>query len=241
MTDRQEIRDRRRKRKKQKRLNAILIITGAVFVLVSILMLAWIRQELDQSDDFIQPVINPRPMQDRNAMGDPDALVLIEVFSDFTCVHCRTFALITGEEISLKYVATGQVYFVFNSVGSILGHPNAAYAAEAAYCAGDQDFFWEFHDLLYANQSILFSNINRKIDKIMISFAELLGLDLDRFDSCLVHKQFQDDVHQDQVEAHQAGIIETPSILINGKLFQGNWADGELEAAIDTALENENR
>ena len=240
MTDRQEIRDRRRKRKKQKRLNAILIITGAVFVLVSILMLAWIRQELDQSDDFIQPVINPRPMQDRNAMGDPDALVMIEVFSDFTCVHCRTFALTTGEEISLKYVATGQVYFVFNSVGSILGHPNAAYTAEAAYCAGDQDFFWEFHDLLYANQSILFSNINRKIDKIMISFAELLGLDLDRFDSCLVHKQFQDDVHQDQVEAHQAGIIETPSILINGKLFQGNWADGELEAAIDTALENEN-
>ena len=69
----------------------------------------------------------------------------------------------------------------YNSVGSMLGHPNSLTTIEAAYCAGDQNKFWEFHDLIFANQSALFANFNQKLNKTFDAYAESLGLDVDAF------------------------------------------------------------
>lgn len=241
MTDRQEIGTRLKKQNKQQRLNVIVMIVGAAVILAAILMIPLMMQFVGQSDDFVQPTLNHRPMQNGNTMGDPNAPVIIEEFSDFTCAHCRTFAITKADEIAVKYVSTGQVYFVFNSVGNMLGHPNSILSAEAAYCAGDQNRFWEFHDLLYANQPTLFANINRNLDKSMVTLAESLVLDMARFKSCMDQDKYKNVIQSDQIDAFQAGIEETPSFVINGELFSGNWVNGELEAAIEAALADANQ
>lgn len=236
MSTRQEIRARRQKRRQQQRLTTMFIIVGVVLIMAAVLMLPTIREIITPVGDFIRPEINPRYMADGNRAGDPNAPVKIVEFSDFGCGHCANFALSTGEIIFEQYVSTGLVQIVYNSVGSMLGHPNSITTIEAAYCAGDQNKFWEFHDLIYANQADLFANINKKIDKTMIAFAESLSMDIDAFKGCLDSNKYDSEIAEDFSEAVQAGVDSTPSFLINGELKIGNIPLVEFQAAIEAEL-----
>ncbi len=223
-------------RRQQQRLIVLVVITGVVLILLALVMTPFFRRRFSSRNELVQPPLIMHPQAQGNAMGDPDAPVIVQEYSDFGCSHCRSYAFTRAEEIAAQFIATGQVYFVYNSVGSMLGHPNSVPAAEAAYCAGDQDHFWDYHDLLYANQSALFANINQKIDRALLDLAEILSLDLARFQACLDQDSFIEQVQADQVAAFQADILETPSFTINGELFRGDWTRGELEAAIEAAL-----
>lgn len=236
MANRQDIRDRRRKQKQRQRVVTMLIVVGVVFILAAVLMLPSITAAVTPVAEFVQPPLNPRPMANANAVGDPNAPVVILGFSDFGCSHCGVFAQTTGEEIIQNYVATGQVYFVYHSVGSLLGNPNSTATAEAAYCAGDQNKFWEYHDILFANQVDLFSNINKKLDKTFSAYAQSLEMDVDAFESCLSSNQYQDEIQQDLIDARQAGINSTPSFLINGELVVGHLPYQEFQALIEAKL-----
>jgi protein-disulfide isomerase len=127
-------------------------------------------------------------MVDRNTMGDPNAPVVIKEFSDFQCAFCRQFFLETEKPLLEQYVSTGKVYFIYRTLGSWLG-PGSQYAAEAAYCAGDQDMFWEYHDALFNNQGRMgFSPVN------LIQLADDLGMDLNEFEACVKSYKYRDRV-----------------------------------------------
>lgn len=82
--------------------------------------------------------------------GNPDARVMIAEFSDFQCPFCQRWVQqsmgplreVIGDDVALAFM-----HFPLTQI-----HPNAAYASFAAVCAGDQDHFWEMHDLLFALQ-----------------------------------------------------------------------------------------
>lgn len=82
--------------------------------------------------------------------GNPDAPVMIAEFSDFQCPFCQRWVQASMEplrEVIGEDVALAFMHFPLTQI-----HPNAAYASFAAICAGDQDNFWEMHDLLFARQ-----------------------------------------------------------------------------------------
>ncbi len=236
MQSRQAIQERRRKRKQQQRVTVILVVSGFALILAAILVIPTVQRSLTPLGEIIVPDLSSRPNASGNAMGDPDAPVVIEEFSDYGCGHCADFAQSTGELIAETYVADGQVYFISRSVGSMLSPTTSPQLAEAAYCAGDQNKYWEYHDLIYANQIALYSSQNALVDRYMQSFAEELSLDMDAFNTCLDDNKFQDQVQQDQLDAAQAGINSTPSFLINGQLVIGNRPAEEFQAIIDAAL-----
>ncbi len=236
MQSRSAIQERRRKRKKQQRVTTILVVSGVALIIAAFLMLPTIQRSLTPLGEITVPELSSRPNAVGNAMGDPNAPVVIEEFSDFGCGHCGNFATGTGELIANTYVADGQVYFVSRSVGSMLSQTTSPTLTEAAYCAGDQGKFWEYHDLIYANQIALYSSQNAPVDRNMQSFAEELSLDLDTFNSCMDGDKYQEQIQQDQLDAMQAGINSTPSFLINGQLVVGNRPAEEFQAVIDAAL-----
>ena len=93
-------------------------------------------------------------------------------------------------------------------------HPNAQKAAEATECANDQGKFWEYQDLLYANQSAL--------DVASLkSYAAQLGLDTATFDQCLDGGQKTAEVQKDQQDGASYGVQGTPAFFINGRLVSG--------------------
>lgn len=93
-------------------------------------------------------------------------------------------------------------------------HPNAQKAAEATECADDQGKFWEYHDLLFANQSAL--------DVASLKgYAAQLGLDTGTFDDCLDTGKNASEVQKDLQDGQSYGVGGTPAFFINGRLVSG--------------------
>src|SRR6266849_8758350 len=107
--------------------------------------------------------------------GNPKARVMIVEFSDFQCPYCSQ-VVTTLKSVLAKHQDTVALAFRDMPVTQI--HPQAMMAAEAARCAGEQGKFWEYHDLLFTNQS--------KLDRPgLIAKAQTLKLDEKQFDACL--------------------------------------------------------
>ena len=236
MSNREAILNRRRKRRQQQRLITIMIVAGVALIALAIILLPTLQRALTPLGEFVVPDSQPRPMADGNAMGDPNAPVVIYEFSDFGCSHCADFALGTGELITRDYVATGDVYLVSQSVGNMLNNPLTQLAAEAAYCAGDQNQYWEYHDIIYTNQSMLFYGGLRFIDNYLEAFGETLGLNMAEFNACLSDGKHSQRVLADGNEARSFGINGTPSFVINGEVISGNLPYAEFQRVINEAL-----
>ncbi len=109
--------------------------------------------------------------------------------------------------------------------------PESLWAAEASECAAEQDAFWEFHDLLYENQSgAEFSKDNLKL------FAETLGLDQETFDQCLDSGKYTAVVQQEVELSRQLDVQSTPVFLINGVQIIGAQPYESFEQVIESLL-----
>lgn len=187
------------------------------------------------------PINGPRtpspashPAQHANTMGDPNAPVKIIEYADFQCPYCRAFWQDTEPQIVETYVKTGKVYYEYRSVGAFIG-PESASAAEAAYCAGDQGEFWQYHDLLYTNWTG--ENVGDFSSANLQKFATSLGLDETAFNGCLSGGKYLERLQQDVNNARSAGVRATPSFLINGKMIKGAQPFPVFQQAIEAALQ----
>ncbi len=184
--------------------------------------------------NVVVPQPRQHPQANANAMGDPNAPVKIIEYADFQCPYCLRYWEQTEPQIIQAYIATGKVYYEYRSVGAFIG-PDSASAAEAAYCAGDQNQFWNYHDVLYANWTG--ENAGDFSADRLKQYASLIGLNLDQFESCLANGNHADQVNQDVADAKADGIRATPSFLINGQLLEGAQPFSAFQQMIDAALQ----
>jgi protein-disulfide isomerase len=180
--------------------------------------------------DIATPAPRSHPNENFNTIGDPNAPVFIQVFSDFQCSHCRNFYNDNEEIIIQNYVETGLVYMEYHSFGDFDGtQPDSSRSAQAAYCAGDQGKFFEMHDYIFENYGTGYSE--RRLE----AMAELIGMDVNQFSECLSSEKYLDMVRADGDLADQVGVRGTPSFLVNGFMVEGNDML-TLQAEIERAL-----
>lgn len=161
----------------------------------------------------VEPGAGPRrevSVDDDPGIGSPDAPIIMIEFSDFQCPYCGRFATTTLDPILESY--GDYIYFVYRDF-PILG-PESTNAAIAAQCANDQEQFWAFHDLLFANQQ----NLNRAT---YLDFAGQLNLEIDTFTGCLDNESYLEEVQQDSATAQELGATGTPTFFINGRYVSG--------------------
>ena len=205
---------------------AIVIIGGLIY---------WMQQTrmVQATANFQAPSILKTPaITDGKTWGPADAPVVIQEFSDFQCPYCGQFAIGTSQQIIEKYGDTGQVRFEFNHY-AFLG-PECIRAAEAAECANEQNTFWDYHDTLFLNQNG--ENRGTFNDAILKSFAALIGLDEQAFNTCLDSDKYQDEIEASFANGVELGVKSTPSFIINGELVAGALPFAEFERVIDAAL-----
>ena len=107
---------------------------------------------------------------------------------------------------------------------------DAALAARAAQAQGK---FWEYHDLIYANQSS--GNSGGYSEESLTALAEEAGLDVDRFRRDLESARYEAAVQADFEEGQGLGISGTPTFFINGSVLVGLQPLATFEEAIEEA------
>lgn len=83
-------------------------------------------------------------------MGNQNAPVTIVEFADFQCPFCEKFFTDTEGQIINNYVKTGKAKFAFRNYSFLGADSNTL--AEGAYCAQEQNKFWQYHDFIYSHQ-----------------------------------------------------------------------------------------
>ena len=150
-------------------------------------------------------------------LGAPDAPVTIVEFGDYQCHQCHNWFLDTKPMIMRDYIETGKVNLVFVDF-AFLGRDSPK-AAEATYCADDQNKYWEYHDSLYTAQESTIDNGWANSERLK-AFAFNLNLDMDLFNECLDSGKYSKRVQYNSQEARDNGVRGTPGFFIIGPDFQ---------------------
>jgi len=172
--------------------------------------------------------------------GNPESPVVVVEFSDFQCPACQQHALEIQPEIDKALVDNGEIMWVFKHL-PLQEHPQSLIASVAAECAADQDEFWEMHHLLFEKQAAW---ITENPEPVLVDLARSLGLDIEKFSTCLDSRKPLERVFHDFYDG-QGVVRSTPTFIIfsdgRGRMLQGS-RDAEqfvkiIQSVIDQASE----
>lgn len=149
-------------------------------------------------------------------LGPDNAPAKLLVFSDFMCPYCGTFAAQIEPQLKTAFIDQGKLQLVFYDFPLGGSHVHSFLAARAARCAGDQDKFWDYHNLLFGRLSEWGLAQNPPVSQF-VDFAEQVGIDRGQFESCLKSDKYQDVVSASRMLGDQLGINATPTLVLNGK------------------------
>ncbi len=143
--------------------------------------------------------------------GNPNASVSLVEYSDFQCPACAAFQPVLAD--------------VMNQFGSDINfeykhfplpmHPLALPAARAVEAAGQQDKFYEFHDMLFEKQKTWTNSPNP--NALFVQYAEELGLDVKKFRQHMDASLLSDKIKADKKAGDNLGITGTPTFYLNGE------------------------
>jgi protein-disulfide isomerase len=238
---RQAIREKRRRDRQRQRLITILVVVGVALVIAALLIAPSIRNSLTPVADIIEITPVSRPMVNGTAMGNPDAPVLIEVYEDFQCPACRIYSNEVEPLVTENHVANGEVYYVFRQYPFLDDRApgnESDQAANASMCAAEQGWFWDYHDILFANWNS--ENQGSFSDKRLLALAEALGLDMDAFTACFEENRYQDQIQADLAAGDAAGVQGTPTVLVNGEIVRPGYVPTyeDIKRMIEVSLPN---
>ncbi len=162
--------------------------------------------------------------------GNPDAAVTLVEYSDFQCPACGQFQPILAD-IMATY--GDSLRFEYKHLPLTQIHPFAEPAARAAEAAGQQGKFFEYHDLLFANQTTW--SKSAAPTAAFSQYAAELGLDLDLFAKHQRSSLLRDKVRSEFEEARAKGLTGTPSFFLNGEPMKFSSYE-EFKAQIEAAI-----
>jgi predicted DsbA family dithiol-disulfide isomerase len=158
--------------------------------------------------------------------GPANAPITIVEFSDFECPYCGR-AEQTLRQLVVKYPA--QIRLAYRDF-PLDSHPRARPSAEASRCALAQGKYWQYHDLLFANQEHL-------QDGDLSKLAAQVGMDRKKFDECTAQRIYKADIQRDLDEGERLGINGTPVFFVNGISLSGAVSLQEFSRVIGDELE----
>ncbi len=167
---------------------------------------------------MLKPPVNEKD----HVQGNANARIELVEYGDYECPHCgRAYPIIK----KIQQQMGNDLKFIFRNFPISEAHPHAEAAALAAEAAALQQKFWEMHDMIFEHQDQLEW-------EHLLAYAQALKLDLNRFKSDVKSKALQDKIEADFESGIRSGVNGTPSLFINGKKFEGDWAGGELMEAL---------
>jgi protein-disulfide isomerase len=202
---------------------ALATLVGIVFMMVISAVNVWNVRRLNERVATLEAALSPRKpsgpdpskihsinIAGAQVKGPANAPVTIVEFSDFQCPYCAR-VVPTIKKVEEEY--KDNVRIVWKHLPLDI-HKDAVGAALAAEGAAKQGKFWEFHDVLFADQKKLGPEDLKQ-------HAKELRLDMKRFETDLLNSEDKKKIDQDVAEAKALGINGTPGIFVNGRFVEG--------------------
>lgn len=143
-----------------------------------------------------------------SVIGQADAPILVQDYSDFKCPHCRQASTTLLPDLIEEYVKAGTIRLEVVPVGS---RDESSFAGQAALCAGDQGQFWPYHDVLFEQQEKRFS-----IEQLL-QFGRDLGLEDQLLRDCILSGKYKGQIDSNLNEFRTIGGTGTPTFVVDGE------------------------
>jgi Na+/H+ antiporter NhaA len=200
------------------------LLTWLVFRATALLPKRLRIRALLGTSDAITDLAEPVDPERDHVRGPAESPVTVVEYGDFECPFCGR-AESAVRELLAEF---GDVRYVWRHLPLTDVHPRAQAAAEAAEAAAAQGAFWRMHDLLLDHQDALKASD-------LVSYAERLGLDVERFEDDLRRRAGAARIEEDVDSADLSGVSGTPTFFINERRHHGAYDIGTLSAAVKTA------
>ena len=157
----------------------------------------------------------------RHVIGASDAKVTMVEFGDYRCGFCRQYSLQIFPLLKTEFVDSGKVRYAYRDTVSVGGEQSVT-VSNATACVAEQNKFWEFHDLMFA-QVERWAGIapGAALSATLSSLSAQVGANPALVQICLVEQRHAKTVQADIAAATAFGVNGTPSFIINGYLFSG--------------------
>jgi protein-disulfide isomerase len=172
-----------------------------------------------------------------NAIGDPQAPVLIEVFSDFQCPGCKRFHDEDLPQLVKDYVTPGKAYLVYRYF-PLQMHPYGRKAAELVCACAQLGKYEQAADLLFATQTAW--SQDGKLDETLATV--LTPAEQKKIPALIKSPAVQKPIEGDLAEGAALGVQGTPTVMVTYKskryplvgqgLFNYRW----IKATLDVLL-----
>jgi protein-disulfide isomerase len=163
-------------------------------------------------------------------LGRASAPVLVEEYGDFQCPVCGQWERSVYPTVR-QLVDQGRIRFAYQPIAFI--GPESVAAANAAEAAGDQGKFWAYHDLLFADQAP--ENSGALTTDRLLELGRQLGLTSPQFQQKVRDGTYDNWIRQVTDQSSQRGVVQTPTVLVNGRQVDAALTAQGLQAAVNAA------
>ena len=161
------------------------------------------------SSHLLNPVADFVPV-----LGTSSNITMVE-FGDYQCTFCAKFHNETREQVIKNFVDSGKINFIFKDyiVNDNATDRSSTKAAEAAYCAAEQDKYWDYHAELYDNWGgertgwITTDSLKQFARNIQIA-------EMEKFSNCIQSNKYLNLVQNNDNIAQSMGLTGTPSFIL---------------------------
>ncbi len=152
------------------------------------------------------------PVEQRDhCLGPVGARYTLVEYGDYECPHCAEVQPTVRE---IRGDLGDDLCFAFRNFPIPEAHPHAVAAARAAEAAAMQAKFWLMHDRLFEHRTDLSEAVLRQL-------ARGLPLDMATYDRDLASPAPARRVDADVESGTAAGVVETPTLFVNGRMYVG--------------------
>ena len=201
-------------------MNKKLVVSVAFVVIVAVVIISFstyyatlLETQKVAQDRFLASQQEPQQEFENGspALGSESAPITIVEFGDYQCEACYAWFHNTRDTLIDNYIETGKAKLVFVDL-PFLGRDSPK-AAQASYCAEDQEKYWEYHTMLYTFQDGHPDSGWADRDRLN-SFAFSLDMNMDEFNECMDSLKYKNRVKANYDESVRNGVQSTPTFII---------------------------
>ncbi len=217
----------------------LVLVTGAaVLVAIVVIVVNGLPKAKTTGELIVPQTSYPANLTEGEKLGSATAPVVMEIYSDFQCPFCARLVKEQLGRYIADFVTPGTLRIEAKDIDILGGGAStdneSLDLAVGARCAGEQDRYWQFHDVAFWNQQT--ENTGANTPAFIARIADAAGVDRTKWDACIA----RDDVRQAVIDttkaSRQLGISSTPTLRINGQLVRAGVPDYDSVAAGIRAL-----